>query len=170
MTLLDVMTRYFQGEKTEALVFILPLGLLSLVFGGWLLSEGKAGFARGVAAPFLVLGLVMAVAGGSVGFRTPRQAEHLEVELTERPAQALDVEKARMAAVNRAWPIYLAAWGAFGVVGLALRFGSRSDFAQGAGIALVFFSGLGLLLDGFAERRSRPYTAALAAERAPPNP
>ena len=42
MRFLDAMTLYFQGEKTEALVFILPLGLLSLVFGGWLLSEGAA--------------------------------------------------------------------------------------------------------------------------------
>ena len=59
MRLLDAMTTYFQGEKIEALVFILPLGLLSLVFGAWLVSDGGAGFARGVAVPFLVLGLAL---------------------------------------------------------------------------------------------------------------
>lgn len=54
---LETMTTYFQGEKTEALVFILPVGLLSLVFGGWLVSENQGGFARGVAIPFLLMGL-----------------------------------------------------------------------------------------------------------------
>ena len=53
MKLIDVMQTYFQGEKTEALVFILPLGLLSLVFGGWLLSEGEGAgpFGRGLVWP-----------------------------------------------------------------------------------------------------------------------
>ena len=46
---------------------------------------------------------------------------------------------------------------------LALRFGLRSDLAHGVGTALVFFAGVGLMIDGFAERRARPYTAALEA-------
>jgi hypothetical protein len=45
MKFLETMLPYFQGEKIEALVFILPIGLLCLVFGGWLLSEGHQGFA-----------------------------------------------------------------------------------------------------------------------------
>ena len=38
-----------------------------------------------------------------------------------------------------------------------------SDFFQGLGIALVFFAGVGLLIDGFAERRTHPYVEALKA-------
>jgi BCD family chlorophyll transporter-like MFS transporter len=58
-------------------------------------------------------------------------------------------------------------WGAaqaiaFGVGGLVLRFALSADFAHGLGIALVFFAGVGLLVDGFAERRTHPYGAALA--------
>ena len=68
-----------------------------------------------------------------------------------------------MERVNQAWTKYLVLWAAFGVVGLALRFATRGDFAQGLGIALVFFSGVGLMVDGFAERRALPYAAALAA-------
>ena len=49
----------------------------------------------------------------------------------------------------------------FGVVGLILRFVIPTDFAQGLGIALIFFSGVGLLVDGFAERRTHPYMKAL---------
>jgi hypothetical protein len=38
---------------------------------------------------------------------------------------------------------------------------TRGDVTHGVGVALVFFSGVGLLVDGFAERRARPYTASL---------
>ncbi len=65
-----------------------------------------------------------------------------------------------MEKVNRAWPICLVAWASFAVIGPVLRFATRGDFTQGLGMALVFFSGVGLMIDGFAERRARPYTAA----------
>ena len=162
MNLLAALATYFLGEKTEALVFILPIGLLSLVFGGWLVSDHPGAFARGVAIPFLGMGLVMTVVGGVVGYRTPTQVATLQASLATAPQPALQAERVRMEKVNRAWPVYLVAWAAFGVVGLALRFATRGDFTHGLGIALVFFSGVGLLVDGFAERRARPYTAALA--------
>jgi hypothetical protein len=50
-----------------------------------------------------------------------------------------------------------------GVAGLALRFLTSADLLQGIGIALVLFAGVGLLVDGFAERRTHPYTSALHA-------
>jgi hypothetical protein len=165
MNVLIAIASYFQGEKAEALVFILPLGLLSLVFGGWLISENQSAFMRGVAIPFLVMGLVMSVVGGVVGYRTPSQVETLQASIATSQETALQVERARMDKVNAAWTTYLVAWAAFGVVGLALRFGTRGDFTQGLGIALVFFSGVGLLIDGFAERRARVYTEALGVER-----
>lgn len=163
LRLLDTMHIYFQGEKVEALVFILPLGLLSLVFGGWLVTDGGAGFARGVALPFLLMGLVMTTVGATVGFRTPAQVASLESAFMSEPAAVRATEAARMAKVNGAWKIYLVVWATFGVAGLALRFATASDFLQGLGIALVFFAGVGLLVDGFAERRTHPYTEALAA-------
>jgi hypothetical protein len=164
MKLLEAMATYFLGEKIEALVFILPLGLVSLVVGAWLWSDGAANpFSRGVAVPFVVMGLLLGVVGSGVGFRTSAQVATLSAAVEASPETALRQEQARMHAVNRAWPVYLAAWAAFGVVGFALRFATRGDFTQGLGIALVFFSGVGLLVDGFAERRARPYTAAVDA-------
>lgn len=50
-----------------------------------------------------------------------------------------------------------------GLAGLALRFAVPGDWAHGLGIALVFYAGVGLMVDGFAERRTHPYVAALAA-------
>lgn len=163
MKLLETMTTYFLGEKIEALVFILPLGLLCVVFGAWLLVDGGGSFARGVAIPCVLMGLLMTTVGVGVGFRTSSQVSSLTTALQDSPDGAIASETARMEKVNRAWPVYLAVWAAFGVVGLGLRFATGGDFTQGLGIALVFFSGVGLMIDGFAERRARPYTEALIA-------
>lgn len=159
--LLDAMQVYFQGEKIEALVFILPLGLLCLVFGAWLLTDGSGGFARGVAIPFIAMGLLLGTVGAVVGYRTPAQLAQLRAVVADAPATARASETARMDKVNGAWKYYLVAWGLFGVAGLFLRFATRSDFAHGLDIALVFFAGVGLLVDGFAERRTHPYVEAL---------
>ncbi|MGE3849119.1 MAG: hypothetical protein AB7I01_19730, partial [Gammaproteobacteria bacterium] len=108
----------------------------------------------------------LTVVGATVGYRTPSQVTTLEASLASAPAATREAEVARMAKVNAAWKYYLVAWAGFGVAGLVLRFATRADFLQGLGIALVFFAGVGLLVDGFAERRTHPYTAALTAAAA----
>jgi hypothetical protein len=163
MNIIDIMTNYLRGEKLEALVFILPLGLASIVFGAWLLTDAKEPFFRGVAWPFLVLGLALTVTGATVGFRSPAQTERLTAAFVAQPEPTRAEEHARMEKVNRAWPVYLTIWAAFAVVGLLLRFALQNEFARGIGIALVFFGGVGMLIDGFAERRAHPYTKALEA-------
>lgn len=161
LPLLQAMTVYFQGEKIEALVFILPLGLISLVFGLWLITDGGAAFARGVAIPFLLMGLLMTTVGAVVGYRSPAQETQLQARLNTAPEAARQAELERMTQVNAAWPYYLALWALMGVAGLVLRFATRADLTQGLGIALVFFCGVGLLVDGFAERRTHPYMSVL---------
>ena len=167
LELLRALELYFQGEKLEALIFILPMGLVSLAFGAWLITDGGSAFTRGVALPCLVMGLVLTIVGATVGYRTPSQVTALEAALASAPAAAREAEVARMAKVNAAWKYYLVLWAVFGVTGLGLRFATRGDFLQGLGVALVFFAGVGLLVDGFAERRTHPYTAALTAPAAP---
>lgn len=161
--LLEAAQVYFQGEKIEALVFILPVGLLSLVFGAWLWSDGGPGFARGVAIPCLAMGLLMSTVGAVVGLRTPAQVAQLQAGLQTASQATRAAETARMNRVNQAWKFYLALWAAMGLAGLALRFAVPGDWAHGLGIALVFYAGVGLMVDGFAERRTHPYVAALAA-------
>ena len=161
--LLEAVQVYFQGEKLEALVFILPLGLLSMVFGIWLLTDNPGSFARGVAIPFLILGLLMTIVGGVVGYRTPTQVAKINHTIKNDLQVGVQAETERMLQVNKAWSIYLTIWCIFGIAGLTLRFASHSDFLQGVGIALVFFAGVGLLIDGFAERRTHPYVDQLNA-------
>ena len=159
--LLDAIQIYFQGEKLEALIFILPVGLLSTVFGLWLFTDNPGSFARGVAIPFLIVGLLMTTMGSVVGFRTPSQVTSIIHSIELDSQAAIQAETQRMDKVNKAWPLYLAIWVVFGISGLVLRFAGTSDFLQGVGIALVFFAGVGLLIDGFAERRTHPYVDVL---------
>ena len=161
MNIVDVMTDYLRGEKLEALIFILPLGLLCLVFGAWLFTDAKEAFFRGLSYPFLVLGLALTVTGATVAFRTPAQVERLAAAYVAEPEKTRGEEQARMDKVNKAWSTYLAIWATFGVVGLLLRFALKNEMGRGIGTALVFFAGVGLLIDGFAERRAIPYTKAL---------
>jgi hypothetical protein len=164
MKFIETMLHYFQGEKMEALVFILPIGLLCLVFGGWLLSEGHPGFAKGVAIPFIVMGLLIAVIGGTVGFRTPTQTSHIQQSYVADPAETVKSEIVRMEKVNQAWRWYLAIWVIFAILGLGLRLFTTSDFLRGLGIALVFFAGVGLMIDGFADRRAQIYSKVIGEE------
>jgi hypothetical protein len=117
------------------------------------------------------MGLLMTVVGAVVGYRTPSQVRALEVSLQGEPTAvhtAQVVEATRMGKVNRAWNYYLVGWAALGIFGLLFRFATRSDFVQGLGIAMVFFCGVGLLVDGFAERRAHLYAATLAARTESP--
>lgn len=158
-----MLNEYFGGEKIEALVFILSIGLLTLVFSIWLFTEGGR-FATGVACPLLLLIVIAVTVGGVVGFRTPSQVKSLEQGLVSAKEQTLKAEIIRMDKVNKAWPVYLAVWIAFGVIGLLLRVFVNDDFFQGMGISLVFFSGVTLLIDGFAERRAAKYAGYLQKE------
>lgn len=161
MPFLEIMQEYFRGERAEALWFILPVGLASLTFAAVVFRTQRDGFMWGVGTPFVVMGLLMLVVGATVGFRTPAQVEGLTTLYQSDVTGFLAQELPRMGAVNRAWPVYLGTYVGFVVVGVALRFGLQSDWAQGLGMALAFFGGVGLMIDGFAERRARPYTAAL---------
>jgi lipoprotein signal peptidase len=79
-------------------------------------------------------------------------------------------ELPRMQKVNANWSLYIGTWVSLLVVGLVLRFGLKADWAHGLGPALMLIGAMGFLIDGFAERRARPYTQALdalAAEHQP---
>lgn len=163
MIFLQQMNDYFRGERIEALCFILPAALILFLLAGVALKAEGGAFGVGLAVPLVLFGLVAASTGLAVGLRTPAQVAALQADFAASPPALLEKELPRMERVNANWPIYLGGYVVLAVAGLVLRFGLRADWAHGVGPALVLIAGMGLLIDGFAERRARPYTQALEA-------
>jgi hypothetical protein len=161
MPFLDTMHTYFRGERLEALYFIVPIGIAMLAFAGVALRAERGGFAWGLAIPLLVFGLAAIGTGAAVGLRTSGQVAEIESGYQSDPSAMLSSELPRMQKVNDNWPVYLGTWTVLLLIGLGLRFGLKADWAHGLGPALILIGALGFLIDGFAERRARPYTQAL---------
>ena len=161
MTFIDILQAYFRGERIEAFFYILPAGLLLIGMGITALVSDRGAFGWSMAIPLLLFGLIAAGTGLQVGTRTASQVAALEAQYAQNPAQMLATEIPRMEKVNANWPIYLTTWAALVVIGLVIRFASSSDWAHGLGPALILVGAIGFLIDGFAERRARPYTEAL---------
>jgi len=161
MDFLEVMHTYFRGERIEALFYILPAGVLMLGMAATAVSSDRGGFGWGLGVPLALFGLVAIGVGVSVGGRTPDQVAQLEQAYQQDPAAMLAEEGPRMEKVNANWPRLVMTWAGLVIVGLGLRFAVSADWAHGLGPALVLIGAAGLLIDGFAERRARPYTAAL---------
>lgn len=161
MPFLELMHAYFRGERIEALYFIVPIGVAMVAFAAVTLRAERGGFAWGLAVPLVVFGLFAIGVGAAVGLRTAGQVAAIESGFQDNPGAMVADELPRMQKVNDNWPLYIGMWTTLVVVGLALRFGLKADWAHGVGSAIILIGAVGFLIDGFAERRARPYTEAL---------
>jgi hypothetical protein len=158
---LDAMHTYFRGERVEALCFIVPIGVAMVAFAAVTLRAERGGFAWGLAVPLVLFGVFAIGIGAAVGLRTAGQVADIEAGFRSDPGAMVADELPRMQKVNDNWPIYIGMWTALVLIGLGLRFGLKADWAHGVGPAIILIGALGFLIDGFAERRARPYTEAL---------
>lgn len=163
MTFLDQMQGYFRGERIEALFFIAPAALLLFILAATAMKSEGGAFGVGMAVPLVLFGLAALGTGLVVGLRTPSQVSALESALASSPKAMVEQELPRMRKVNANWHLYLRTWAALVVIGVLVRFALKAEWAQGLGPALILVGAMGFFIDGFAERRSRPYTAALEA-------
>lgn len=164
MSFIDIMQDYFRGERIEALYYILPAGLILIGLAVTAIYSDRGVFGWSMATPLLLLGLVAVGTGLHVGLRTPAQVADLEQQYQQDRQTLLSEEIARMDKVNANWPRLIATWAILVVAGLILRFVVDSDWAHGLGPALILAGAVGFMIDGFAERRAQPYTAALHNE------
>ena len=161
MELLETMHAYFRGEKLEALLFILPVGVL-MIACAYLLWRGEArSFAIGGIIPLVVLGLILIVTGATVGLRTNSQVAEIEQQYTAAPAKLAKSELERMEKVIANFHMTLILFGVLVVIGLLGYYAGPWDWAKSAGFVLIIAGGIGLAIDSVAERRTGPYMAAL---------
>jgi len=161
MSFLDIMHSYFQGEKLEAWFFILPVGLLLIGFGVVALKAEEGGFAWGIAIPCFVFGVILAATGIGVGSRTNNQVAELEAAYQADPVAMQATELPRMKKVNANFRLTYWVFGAIALLGLVIHYLGGMQFGRGFGLMLLLGGAIGLLIDGFAERRAEPYTQAL---------
>ena len=157
----DVMQTYFRGEKLEALFFILPVGIALAAFGAVALKAERGGYAWGVAIPCFLFGLVLIGTGIGVGARTSGQVAELKKGFEQAPAATVAKELPRMQKVNTNFRTTFFAFGVLAAIGLGLHYLFSTSWGRGLGAVLLLIGAIGLLVDGFAERRAEPYTAAL---------
>jgi hypothetical protein len=160
---LDAMHTYFRGERIEALCFIVPIGVAMVAFAAVTLRAERGGFAWGLAVPLVLFGVFAIGIGAAVGLRTAGEVADIEAGFRSDPGVMVADELPRMQKVNDNWPNYIGMWTALVLIGLGLRFGLKADWAHGVGPAIILIGAMGFLIDGFAERRARPYTEALEA-------
>jgi hypothetical protein len=167
LSFVEIMHAYFRGEKLEALVFIIPAGLVLVGLGIVALKVERGGFAWGLAVPCLLFGLVAIATGATVAMRTSGQVAALERAYETAPAVMTETELPRMQRVMADFKKYFVGFGAAALLGLALLLGVRADWAAGLGRALLLVGAIGFLIDGFASRRAEPYLTALAQLSSP---
>ena len=59
------------------------------------------------------------------------------------------------------WGFCFIVFGVLIATGLGIHYLGGPNWGRGLGAALILISAIGLLVDGFAERRAEPYTVAL---------
>ena len=97
---MEFVNKYFWAERMESLLFMIVGGLaVILACKGWL-GEYNELF-RGMAWPFLLVGLIQLIVGASVYFRSPRDARRVNRMLENDPAQIRKEEIPRMEQVMR---------------------------------------------------------------------
>lgn len=156
---MNAVDTYFNAERAGGWVLV-AVGIVAIGVAAWSWRYGA--FWRGAAWPLVVVALLQVGVGGSVGWRSPRDAARVQhIVANERPRLASE-EIPRMQQVARDFVRNRWIELAFVAIGLlAAVLAPRGSAGQGAAAGLAVQAGLVGLLDAFAERRAGEYLAWL---------
>lgn len=158
-TMEEQMLRYFDGERTGGVLFLVIAAVAILVSVHLLANESDYRF---VAAPLLVIAALQLVTGASVFLRTPKQVTRLAVQLDDKPEAFRAVELPRMERVERNFRILKVVAIVLLVTGIALTYLFRGNvWLYSVGLGLIAQGAASLVLDLVAERRAEQYLGVL---------
>jgi hypothetical protein len=161
MEILKIVDTYFGWEKSESVVF-LALGLLGIVLGLVFWWYYKSSLLQGAIAPLLFLGLISAIVGGTIFFRTDAQLAALKQTYRQDPGRFFSEEQDRMHKVNRNWAIYMIIELLIILAAVILLFlAYRRDFWAGFAMAALLMASALMVLDVIGERNGRWYAEHL---------
>jgi hypothetical protein len=154
---MEQITKYFNAEKQESMIFIL-VGLLTLLIGVYLIIKVKQPFNNGVAYSMIAIALIQITVGDSVYERSPKDITRVTEIIQSDKTRIQSEEIPRMEVVMKNFAIYRWAEIVLLIAGIAMYFYFQpSTLLKGLGLGLVIQAGFMLLLDYFAESRGGVY-------------
>ncbi|MEO6229968.1 MAG: hypothetical protein ABJB11_02280 [Ferruginibacter sp.] len=156
--------RYFNAEKSESMLFIL-LGITAIILALIFLFYFKTNFFKGLAIPFLVVGILHFSTGLVVYNRSDNVRKRNVYAFDMNPDQLQTKELPRMHTVKNNFIIYRYAEIALLFIGAGMFFYYKGipekRFLTGIGLALAIEATITLSADFIAEKRANNYTRQL---------
>jgi tRNA uridine 5-carbamoylmethylation protein Kti12 len=88
---MEQITKYFNAEKYESLLFIL-VGVVTISFATYFLIKLKRPFYNGIAYPLIAIALIQLTVGCSVYFRSPKDIERV-IEIIQSNKTKIQTEE-----------------------------------------------------------------------------
>jgi multidrug transporter EmrE-like cation transporter len=154
---MEQISKYFNAEKSESLLFVL-VGIVTLLLSAYFLVKMKQPFYNGMAYPLIVVALIQLTVGSSVYFRSPKDIARVN-QIMQTDATKIQTEEIpRMETVMKNFVLYRWIEIALVVIGIALfLYFQPMTLWKGVGLGLAIQSIFMLLLDYFAESRGKVY-------------
>ncbi len=153
---MDAVTKYFNAEKYESVVFIL-VGLTAIILAGYFLAIIKKPFHTGMAYPLMAIAFIQIVVGSTVYIRSPKDIERVNGMINGNKMEITLLEIPRMNNVMRNFEIYKYIEIALIITGIFLFTFIENDFIRGIGLGLIVQSVFMLILDFIAAARGEEY-------------
>jgi hypothetical protein len=157
MDVADALTTYFASERLTGIVFAI-YGVFLFGFAAFNYHAHSGAFMWSIVVPLGLVGLLAAGGGSWLAMKTGPQLAALQAAT---PADLIALELPRMAKVNASWVRLEITWTVLIVGSLAMLWLGKRDWTTGLSLALLIAATSAMVLDVFAERRAKVYTAAL---------
>ena len=157
---------YYKGEWLEAaLLTAFGVGLAGVAVVMWQHADQNS-LLKGLFYPIAFLAAFTAMAGSFGVYNNQQRLATMPAQYAKNQTEFVLAERNRFegkSGVNTWWMPLKVLWAVLALVGIAMSFSTRNDFAHGIAIGLIVIGAMGFVIDGFAHHRAKAYTAALLA-------
>ena len=158
---MEQITKYFNAEKSESIIFVL-VGFLAILLSSYFLIKLKQPFYNGMAFSLIAIALIQLTVGSSVYLRSSKDIERVNQIVKTDKSKIQSEEIPRMEVVMKNFALYKWIEIALILVGLIMFFYFQpATIWKGIGLGLFIQAGFMLLLDFFAESRGKTYIEVL---------
>lgn len=158
---------YYKGEWLEAAL----LAAFGATLAGVTLATGlytdPCSLIEGFSYSMAFLAVSTLFAGAFQLYSNSRRLATMPAQYAQNPKAFVQAELNRFegkGGVNSWWMPLKILWAIFVIGGISVPLVIGSELVQGVAIGLLVLGGVGFVIDGFAHRRAKQYTAALLAQ------